>query len=240
MDAALKTSAPPIVSPTDLTGKSPIVVLAPHPDDESLGCGGLLAHAFAKCGAHVVCMTDGSASHPGSRAWLPRKLALTRKAELGRAVRHLGGSLEDVTWLGYPDGLLGAQDQNRVAREIGAICRRTGARRLFAAAREDHHEDHRTTAAIALRVAATIEGLEVFSYPIWSRWDDTNLLRRIAAYHPVSIDISDYRDAKRAAISAHRTQLGGIIDDDPSGFVLPAEFIDMFVNLPELFWRAPA
>ena len=95
-------------------------------------------------------------------------------------------------------------------------------------------------AAIALRVAATIEGLEVFSYPIWSRWDDTNLLRRIAAYHPVSIDISDYRDAKRAAISAHRTQLGGIIDDDPSGFVLPAEFIDMFVNLPELFWRAPA
>ncbi len=57
-----------IEAPGIAAGAAPIVVLAPHPDDESLGCGALLAAAFAGKGARVVCLTDGSGSHPGSRA----------------------------------------------------------------------------------------------------------------------------------------------------------------------------
>ena len=54
----------PAASADALLGGRPLLVLAPHPDDESLGCGALLAHGLAGPGAHVACLTDGAASHP--------------------------------------------------------------------------------------------------------------------------------------------------------------------------------
>ena len=89
-----------------LSGREKIVVLAPHPDDETLGCGGLLARAFAGAGAHVVCVTDGSASHPASREWPPVRLAEMRRGELIEAIEILGGGAADLTWLGHPDSRL--------------------------------------------------------------------------------------------------------------------------------------
>ena len=62
-------------------GREKLVVLAPHPDDETLGCGALLARAFLGAGAHIICLTDGSASHPGSRHWTPARLAAQRRTD---------------------------------------------------------------------------------------------------------------------------------------------------------------
>ena len=64
------------------------VVVAPHADDESLACGGLLA-LLARQGveAHVVVVTDGAASHPGSAMFPPARLAAVREAESRAAVR---------------------------------------------------------------------------------------------------------------------------------------------------------
>ena len=223
-----------------LTGNAPIVVLAPHPDDESLGCGALLAHAFAHCGAHVICMTDGSASHPGSADWPPARLATERRGELGRAVEHLGGGPDDVTWLGHSDGGLGAQDAEAVAAVIAGTCRRTGARRLFAPAPEDHHEDHKATARIARMVTQGRADIALYHYPVWSRWDDPDLARRVARHNPVALDPGPWRTAKRRAIDAHATQLGQIVQDDPAGFVLPQAFVEAFANGAEIYWRSPA
>lgn len=233
---------PPVlamVAPDALTGGAPIVVLAPHPDDESLGCGALLAHAFAQDGAQVICMTDGSASHPGSRDFPPARLAAVRRQELLCAVARLGGASKDVTWLGHPDGWLGAQDQGAIVASIAEICRARGARHLFAPAPQDHHEDHRSTARIAGRVAAKVPGVTVFSYPLWSRWDDPDLMSRILCHGPLALDPGPWRDAKRAAIDAHATQLGRVVRDDPTGFTMSAEFVDAFVEAPEIYWRAP-
>jgi LmbE family N-acetylglucosaminyl deacetylase len=57
----------------------PFVVIAPHPDDESLACGGLLALASCEgVRAAIVVVSDGAGSHPGSRAWPPARLAALR------------------------------------------------------------------------------------------------------------------------------------------------------------------
>ncbi len=239
MDAVLTYPTFKRVSHAQLTGNAPIVVLAPHPDDESLGCGALLAHAFAHHGAQVVCMTDGSASHPGSRAWPPARLAGERHRELSRAVECLGGTSPDLTWLGHPDGWLGAQDQDAVVARVAAICRARGASHLFAPAPEDHHEDHKSTARIAALVAEAVSGLMVFSYPVWSRWDDPDLAARIAPHAPVAVEPGQWQAAKRAAIQAHVTQLGGIVGDDPTGFSMSPDFVDAFANHPEIYWRSP-
>ena len=64
IDQAEDEDIPAVAASVLLRGR-PLLVLAPHPDDESLGCGALLAQAFAGAGAHVACLTDGAASHPG-------------------------------------------------------------------------------------------------------------------------------------------------------------------------------
>ena len=228
----------PRVTAESLTGGAPIVVLAPHPDDESLGCGALLAHAFENHGAHVVCMTDGGGSHPASADWPADRIAMMRWQELSHAIVRLGGMPTDMSWLGHPDGWLGTRDPESIVADIVAVCRARGARHLFAPAPEDHHEDHRTTARIAMAVARAIPGLRLFSYPVWSRWDDPELLDHVAARHPVALEPSTWGARKRSAIAAHRTQRGLVIDDDPDGFCMPQAFIDSFVAEPEIFWRA--
>src|SRR5690606_38092378 len=48
----------------------PLLVIAPHPDDETLGCGGVIALATCRnVRVHTVFVTDGGASHPNSAEW---------------------------------------------------------------------------------------------------------------------------------------------------------------------------
>jgi LmbE family N-acetylglucosaminyl deacetylase len=221
----------------DLVGERPIMVLAPHPDDETLGCGTLLSHAFDGSGAHVVCLTDGAASHPGSRSHPPAALARTRRAELEQAVTHLGGSVSDVTWLGLPDGALGTVTAMEVADRIAALADKLGVQHVFAPAQEDAHEDHKATARIARLLGGLRPELEIWAYPVWSRWDEPDFCALVDGHRPVTLDGSAFRIRKSAAINAHASQLGGVIEDDPTGFRMAPGFVDRFLEGDEIFWR---
>ena len=193
-------------------GRAP-VVLAPHPDDESLGCGALLAAAFAGPGARVICMTDGGASHPGSRDWPRPKLAELRAAELDAAIVALGGAASCVTRLGLPDGgMLGlAPRYDEIAAQVAQTIRAAGARVLIAPAPTDPHCDHEATAEIA-RLAARRTGA------------------RLPEHVEHRFDTVPARAAKSRAIAAHRSQHGQVIRDDPGGFVLPEAFLASFTG----------
>ena len=78
LDEAQRGPEAVAASVAQLTGGAPALVLAPHPDDESLGCGALLAASFAGPGAHVICLTDGGASHLGSPTWPREALSALR------------------------------------------------------------------------------------------------------------------------------------------------------------------
>ncbi len=225
----------------DLSGGRPVLVLAPHPDDESLGCGGLLAQAFAGRGGHVVCITDGAGSHPGSRAYPPARLAACRAAELDAAVAALGGGAGDITRLYLPDaGLPGlAAHYDCISGQIAAIAARIGAGVVLTTAATDPHCDHLATAEIGWR-AARLAGLRCLSYPIWSRWADPAFRGALGARAEFRLDTRRVRDRKRRAVAAHRSQLGGVIQDDPAGFVLPEAFVSMFLDEDEMFFECGA
>ena len=215
----------------------PVLVLAPHPDDESLGCGLLLAERW-RTGrpVHVACLTDGSASHR-SAAWPPGRLSALRRAELERSVLHLGGDpARDLTWMGYPDAALhrlhGPGDD--LARRVAALAHRLGAGTLVAASADDPHCDHLAGAQAARAVAALRPRLALWSYPVWSRWHAWTGGREACGH---LLELPARRAAKRAAIAEHRSQMGLVVRDDPDGFVMPAGFASRFADAPEIYAR---
>lgn len=231
-------AAPPAceVDFATLSRNAPVIVLAPHPDDESLGCGALLAEAFAGPGALVICMTDGSASHTGSRRYPPDRLAAIRRKELTRAVEILGGGAQDILWLGLPDaGMPGLPEPGALIDRLCAEAARLGARCLFAPATIDPHCDHVVTAEIATALARKA-GLTLFSYPIWSRWHDPDFRASLPGVSEYRFDTAAHAARKRAAIEAHESQRGLLIHDAAQAFVMEPGFIDLFATGPELFF----
>ncbi|MCB1313073.1 MAG: PIG-L family deacetylase [Sedimentitalea sp.] len=225
----------------ELTGGRPILVVAPHPDDESLGCGGLLAAAFAGDGARVICMTDGAASHPRSRQWPADRLARVRRGELLLALKHLGGQPSDLSWFGLPDSALCLLDEPRlqdVAERLAETAACIGARHVFTPSPEDHHEDHRATTRLVDRVWRADPALRLFHYPVWSRWDDRKM-RSDPGDPWIRFPSAPSRNRKAMAIGAHGSQLGRVVTDDPTGFTLAPDFVRFFVDEDELFREVP-
>src|ERR1700742_5149972 len=90
----------PIGRLDDVIGSGTCLVLAPHPDDESLGCGGLIAACVAAGRDPLVAvLTDGTGSHPGSLAFPPDRLRTLRAQEVRAAVGHLGLAAHRVVLL---------------------------------------------------------------------------------------------------------------------------------------------
>mgnify|MGYP002778988132 CR=1 FL=1 len=90
------------------SGPGGFLVLAPHPDDESIGCGGLIAECVARGRpVRVAILSDGGASHPNSPSFPRPRLAALRQEETRAAVAELGlDPSRDVDFLGLPDAAL--------------------------------------------------------------------------------------------------------------------------------------
>ncbi|MBV8400094.1 MAG: PIG-L family deacetylase, partial [Acetobacteraceae bacterium] len=94
----------PIADYDAITGGEPVLVLAPHADDESCGCGGLIAEACERGRSIAVAIvTDGVGSHPHSRAYPPPRLQAVRESEAREAVAALGLAADRLHFLGLPD-----------------------------------------------------------------------------------------------------------------------------------------
>src|SRR6185437_8036125 len=146
----------------------PALVLAPHPDDETLGCGGLIAEACTLGrDIHVLVMTDGTGSHAGSRAWPAPRLRALREGEIREAVRRLGLGQDRVSFLGLHDTQAphdGPAFENAVAAVASHAAAR-GVAAILATWLHDPHADHVATARLA-REAASQTGTRLVSYPV--------------------------------------------------------------------------
>jgi LmbE family N-acetylglucosaminyl deacetylase len=99
-----------------------LVVIAPHPDDEVLACGGLIAEHLLHGGrCLVIAVTDGDASHLGSVHWTRQTLALARRGESAEGLRHLGMQAAPADAGPSGDtGLLGLLSSSDAPVEAGA------------------------------------------------------------------------------------------------------------------------
>ncbi|HTW72052.1 MAG TPA: PIG-L family deacetylase [Acetobacteraceae bacterium] len=232
----------PLTDAPRLFGPGAVLVLAPHPDDESLGCGGLMADCQARGQpVYVLVLTDGAGSHPRSRTHPPARLAALRAEETRAAVGELGVPADRVDFLALPDGrapLRGARlraaaqriaDHAR-ARAISAIC---------ATWPGDPHHDH-VAAYRAAALAAAAIGAKLFCYPVWGWTLPPHAWVPRTPSRGRRIDITPFVDAKQRAIAAHRSQATGLIRDDPDGFRISPEVLEHFRHPYEVFIDASA
>jgi LmbE family N-acetylglucosaminyl deacetylase len=212
-------------------------VLAPHPDDESLGCGGLIAMCCATGRPPIVAvLTDGSASHPGSRTYPPNRLAAIRKAEVTEAVRHLGMPTERLLHLGETDTTAPRHGEafDRVTRHVAAWLMAYECSTMFVPWRYDPHSDHEAAALIG-EAAARLTDIRLLAYPVWGWTLPPDRVVPDHLVHGWRLEIDRSLPAKRCAIAAHRSQYGGLIHDDPAGFQLPVRLLGVFDQPWETF-----
>lgn len=216
--------AAPVCDLAALVGEGPLFVLAPHPDDESVGCGGLIA-ACAEAGLPVFVhvLTDGRHSHPGSRAWPPQRIAERREAEALRASAHLGLAPDSLRFERALDGslLFDWHGAKRLASQIAAQVADWPAPVLLAPWRCDPHPDHMAAAVIADLVEQECPHARGFRFVVWADSRGGPVADAIDRGHAVRFAISAYRKRKRRAVNAYRSQSGRLIKDSATRRSLP-------------------
>jgi len=219
------------------------LVVAPHPDDESLGCGGAIA-LLRNFGNEVTVLTvsDGALSHPNSRKFPPLKLRDLRESETIAALDILGVSADKITFLRFPDGSVPGELSDDFAAAVTIVrnhLAKISPQTILLPWRRDPHPDH--LASWQIVKAAIIDNRKdyrVLEYPIWlwERAENADLPReKNIKIH--RLKINEVAVQKQAAIRAHASQIAGLIDDDPSGFQLSAEVLAHFDGEFEIYFE---
>lgn len=224
-------SLPGTEDPRTVLGPGGALVLAPHPDDESIGCGGLIAAAAAVgLPVRVVVVSDGTGSHPGVP---PARLQAVREAETLAAVAALGLGPEAVHFLRLKDQGVPAEGPAfaaAVETVLALAAPPPGA--LLCTWRHDPHRDHTASFAIAEAVVRRLPGTRLLAYPVWG-WAFAHPLPGFPLPQPPELPgpprgwrfgTGRVLEAKRRAIAAHRSQHSDRLGD-PGAFQLQPEFL---------------
>jgi LmbE family N-acetylglucosaminyl deacetylase len=149
----------------DLTECPQLIVVAPHPDDETLGLGATIAQLTATgVPVRVVSVSDGGAAHPGASDCDRLRMETTRRYELRRATGLLG--TPPPISLGLPDGEL-AEHEDRLTEMLTEILEPAGPATWCAATwRGDGHPDHEVVGRAASAACART-GAALLEYPVW-------------------------------------------------------------------------
>ena len=214
----------PVQMPAQLLhGSRRLVLLSPHPDDETLACAGLL-HAAGQAGmpVHLLAVTDGEACYPGDAHWTPERLRQQRPREVERALAELGVHIR-VQRLGIADGAVGAgsarlEDALRTLLQPGDL--------VLAPWEHDGHPDHDATGAAALATVAT-PAMRLLRYPVWAwHWLAPDAAQ--APFQAVRMPLPPEAVArKQRAIACFESQLGTSLPPAPAP-ILPPHVVERF------------
>jgi len=228
-------SVPPAVELATLAPDGALAVIAPHPDDETLGCGGLIATAVdAGRDVVVVVVTDGGASHPTSTRLSRADLVRVRDQELRQGLSSLGLDPRKLRTLGIPDGGVEMIGETVLAERLGEALAGSTVRSLFATSVEDPHPDHRAVCRAATTLAQRLDAA-LWTYPVRAHVIADHLSRPQAL---VRLAIGPVLGRKQAAIACHASQLGGLVDDDLAGFTLTPDDLSLHTAPYEVFRRS--
>lgn len=192
------------------------MVVAPHPDDETLGCGGIIIKKVKEgYEVTIIIMTDGRNALTGGFGIYhdpsPEQMKKLRRAETLKALKVLGVQERNVCWLDFEDGKL-ANNKKEAAARLCKIMESLQPLEVYFPNNNDYHVDHRTTNKIVedfLRKSpfSTIG----YRYCIGRRFSRFQLagerLSNPLKHKIIFVDISEFLDQKAAALAEYKSQV---------------------------------
>ena len=248
-----------IESARDITEASarPLLVIAPHPDDETIGAAVTIARARrAGVPVSVVVASDGGNSHVTAQL-SEAQLGALRRDETRAAMRLLGVDDARVRFLGLDSAALRSRaGQARLVAELAAAIVREAPRTVLTVSRHDWHDEHRIVNRGTLEAARRTGYAGVMrEYPVW-HWDngpstaapfgavarralDLARRERLIARTPraETVRVGDDAELKRRAFATYRTQTTNFTGE-PTWVPFPEGWIEKFVDR-EVFFLPP-
>jgi LmbE family N-acetylglucosaminyl deacetylase len=235
---------------TEASATRSCMVIAPHPDDETLGCGVTIMRKLAAgTPVKVVIATDGRRSS-SSKVVSPEQLVEIRHAEVLEAARRLGLDRGDVIFLDFEDQRLEGQPE-ALADRLGTLIEDFRPKDLLVASVLDRHADHHAVGRAARRLLST-GGLDcrVAEYPMgfWRtmpwRSRPQGLHRvagsfvrgaaAIARLRPELVRTEGYLERKRHVLDAYASQLTNLTGE-AEWWTLDGPFLAQFLGRHEVF-----
>lgn len=205
---------PPVLALDDLLAAGDrLVIVSPHPDDEVLACGGLVAMHAARGGqTAIVAVTDGEASHRGDPAWPAPRLGGARRVERQLGLARLGMAADSITRLELPDGRV-AGHAATLAHGLRQALRPSD--RVVTTWRLDGHPDHDAVGNATARVCADL-GCRLLEAPVWMWHWSAPGDPRVPWHRLRALPLPPTARAQKAgALAEHRTQLADRAGEPP-------------------------
>ena len=233
------------------------VVVAPHPDDETIGCGATIASKRASgTPVTVVVVADGRHAQSNSTLIDAAQLAEIRAQEVVEACGALGVGPDQVLQLHFEDTHVDEREDALVAQLV-EILRSTEPEEVLVISRHDHHPDHRSVNRATYRALAVWgQSVQVLEFPVWS-WIDGPWLdqrsrsplgraihllgapfRTVEGGRPTIVSTEGFLEAKRMGLAAHASQTTPYTGE-PEWAVMEGPMLDPFLGSSEIFLPPP-
>ena len=226
------------------SNQKPAIVFAPHPDDETLGCGGMIALKRQQgVDVWVVFITDGQDSQFNHvRVKTIEELVQIRHHEALSALETLGVQASEIRFLDLPDGSLPSlpeEKRQQVVEQLVNLLAVSNAQEVYVTYCRDIHPDHQETyALVRSAVLQSQRKLELIQYPVWANWRPQQIDFNSAEIENVyRLSIAEMRDKKMHALDAYRSQYLPLAPGAKPP--LPPGFLKWFSSPYEIFFKAP-
>lgn len=223
--------------------KKSAMIFAPHQDDESFGCGGVIALKRKQdVPVKVVFITDGGGSHSDNPRVTRQEIIQIRRQEALTALTILGVEAENIHFLNKWDGALYKMDtveREETIAQIAQLIRTFQPQELYVTHNNDHSKDHEISYEL-VKAAVDVAEIEVdlWQYAIWLLWKplllgNLKILELTGAYR---LGIHPVQSQKKQAIETYKSQYLPI--DSDSSPVLPPGFLWRFLLPYEIFFKS--
>jgi N-acetylglucosamine malate deacetylase 1 len=216
-----------------------LLVVAPHQDDETLGCGALIRRATGRGErVHVVFVTDGSAGLRHHPRVAPADLARRRRAEAAAALATLGVTADWIHFMDAPDGHLAGLEAGRAADLTARLAGKMAEirpDRIFVPCRDDGSTEHEAAFHLVSRARdRAAAAAQLWEFPVWSWWRPWRLLGRLRSGSVARVGFPGAGAVKAAALDLYASQFRAV--EPWTEPVLDRDFLRSFCLDHEFFF----
>lgn len=142
------------------------IIIAPHPDDEVIGCGGLIKRLLDKGKeVHVIILSGGERSHNGCCQVSKENIITERKALALKAAHTMGVPIENLHLLDYPDG--GVEYDHKTTEKLKKLIDQIQPNTILIPHREEGWSDHLKAGFIIKTLTENKTSISIYEYCVW-------------------------------------------------------------------------